>query len=337
MLCAMDPVTHAATGLLAAQAASPALGKPRGLIPFCLAAALLPDLDNFGSGGDPGHYLLYHRALSHSLLAAPVLALALAGAWKALRRETPLRQAWALALGLILGHLWLDYVTAYGTQLLAPFSSARLTLEAVFIIDPAFTASLLAAILAARLLPAARTRIALAALAWVLAYPLLCWSVRLGLEQHLAQRLHERGESFQSLRLSPEAFSPWYWKSVEDRGETYTLGLVRAFDPLPRPTRTYAKADRALLRDLGREADIFRTYDWFSLYPAVLEGGDGNRRVLTFLDLRFVSLHPLVQAVRGDDRIPLFSLTAVLDPTGRHLLDYSFRRQGEPVRALPDR
>lgn len=324
----MDPVTHAATGLLAAQAVRRALPGVRLLLPACLAAALLPDLDNF-TGGDPEHYLLYHRALSHSLLAAPLLAALLAGAWKLLARNAPPLKAWLLMLGLVLGHLWLDAVTSYGTQLLAPYSSARFTLESVFIVDPVFTAGMLLAALAAWRLPARRASLALAGLAWVLAYPLACWSCRLALESRLEEALHREGRPFVSLHLSPEAFTPWYWKAVVDRGGTYELSLVRltAPDTLP-PGRVYAKADKALLDGLGREAGVFKTYEWFSRYPAVARDRVGDRETLTFQDLRFVSLHPLVRAVTGDDREPFFTLTAVLDARDGRLLEYRLRQGG---------
>lgn len=331
----MDPVTHAATGLLASQAVRRFLPGTRLLLPACLAAALFPDLDNF-TGGDPEKYLIQHRALSHALTAAPVLAALLAGTWKLLVRDVPLRKAWLLMLGLVLGHLWLDYVTSYGTQLLAPFSNTRFTLESVFIVDPVFTAGLLLAALAAWRLPGRRTSLALAGLVWLLAYPLASWSCRLVLESRLETALRHEGRQFLSLRLSPEAFTPWYWKGVLDLGETYELSLIRVQDADKTPSGTiYTKADKGLLDGLGREADVFKTYEWFSRYPAVIRTLEGDHETLIFQDLRFVRLHPLVRAVTGDGREPFFTLTAVLDPRDGRLLEYRLRQGGVTFRSSP--
>lgn len=332
----MDPVTHAATGLLASQALRRHLPEHKGLLAFCLLAAELPDLDNFVGHGDPENYLLFHRSLSHSLLAAPFLAAALAGVWKLLFRGTDFRKAWLLAWALIAGHLWLDLCTSYGTQLLAPLSHARFTLEAVFIVDPVFTGSLLLAALLAWLWPRRRATLACLALAWVLAYPLGTWGLRQALQPTVEARWRTGNPEIRSLRLSPDALTPWYWKVVADDGRDLTLGLVKTLDlSAPYPRRHFARADRAFLDELGKSAGIFRTYEWFSLYPAMRRAEDQGREEVTFLDLRFLSVHPLMRSLFGE-RESLFTLTAVLDPASGQLVAYRYGPQG-PLRPVAAR
>lgn len=331
----MDPITHASTGLLAAQALRRRLPEHRGFLPFCILAAEFPDLDNFVSRGDPEKYLLFHRSVSHSLLAAPLLAAVLAGTWKLLFRGTDFRKAWLTALALVVGHIWLDLCTSYGTQILAPLSHARFTLEAVYIVDPVFTGSLLLASLLAWLLPKRRVPLACLALAWVLIYPLGTWGLRQVLEPTVEARWRTANPQIRSLRLSPDAFTPWYWKVVADDGRTLTLGLVKTLDlEAPYPRRVFGRADRAFLDELGRSAGIFRTYEWFSLYPAVQRSEGTGREELTFLDLRFLSVHPLMRALFGE-RESLFTLTAVLDPASGRLVAYRYGPRGplEPVAA----
>ncbi|HEX2065540.1 MAG TPA: metal-dependent hydrolase, partial [Candidatus Thermoplasmatota archaeon] len=80
----------------------------------------------------PSLYLLQHRGFSHSLLGAPVFALAVAAALAALAAGWPrvqhLRWARGTVLAALLGsltHLALDSVTYGGVPLLWPFASGR--------------------------------------------------------------------------------------------------------------------------------------------------------------------------------------------------------------------
>lgn len=143
----MDVATHF---LVPYAAALWALGLARKDAPFdarraSLAAAFgvagfAPDLDGLI---DPlserfdSLWWLQHRGVSHSLLGAPVLALALLGALALLRRAFPRRLAafgwrWAFVPAAILGawtHLALDGITLAGVPALFPFSDARATAQ----------------------------------------------------------------------------------------------------------------------------------------------------------------------------------------------------------------
>src|SRR5580698_9675539 len=69
----MDPLTHTATGLFLSR-----IGLKRWTplaTPILLLAANAPDIDHVSMAGGPLAYLHYHRHLTHSLVAAPVMAL----------------------------------------------------------------------------------------------------------------------------------------------------------------------------------------------------------------------------------------------------------------------
>ncbi len=135
------------------------------------AAAVLPDLDIFivplmrlaGTESGDLYVMSYHRGLSHSLLAVPVIAAGVAGIWWWLRRrarrnrnssarpggataESPDGGAppgfgtlFACCFVAVLSHPLLDWCTSYGTQLLAPITNARFGIDAVPIIDVLYT------------------------------------------------------------------------------------------------------------------------------------------------------------------------------------------------------
>ncbi len=324
----MDPVTHAATGLVGAQLARRHLPGVKWLTPFCVAAAMAPAIDLALVNGDPVAYLLTHRGITHSVILAPLYAALLATCFKALQRQAPWPRLWATALGLLLVHDWLDVVTAFGTQMLAPFRDTRFSLDAMYIVDPVFLASLLLLALFGRLARPKAHVFALAALAWTLAYPLSNMGIRDRLEYLYAAKLKREGQTVLSVRFSPEAFTPLYWKIIVDHGDRVSLTQAHALDF----TRVYegkdfAKADPALMAALSRQDGFFGTYAWFSRFPVqTVEEKDGLT-VVEFRDLRFDSVNPLVKAMAGD-RSTIFTLTAVLDPASGRLLQYVYQGTG---------
>jgi inner membrane protein len=174
----MDPITQ---GLLGAVTAQLGFRQRIGSSATWLAAgvAMLADADILAIGAireirpEMGEFALlqYHRGISHSLFAAPLLALVVALPWwlrrrrKRLERESravPLHDRvshpeaaaqppppkprepsfgllYACLLIAALTHPLLDWCTTYGTQLLAPFTSRRFALDAVSVIDVLYT------------------------------------------------------------------------------------------------------------------------------------------------------------------------------------------------------
>jgi membrane-bound metal-dependent hydrolase YbcI (DUF457 family) len=131
----MDPLTHAAAGLLLARTginrwsplATPAL----------VLSAMAPDLDALSAAFGPEARLHFSHALTHSLAALPILAAAAVAVSRfTLRFKGEPRWAGAIAaacLGVVL-HLGLDAPTTVGARILFPFSPfvARLDYVAWF-------------------------------------------------------------------------------------------------------------------------------------------------------------------------------------------------------------
>jgi inner membrane protein len=140
----VDPITHALLGATAAGVAfGPRLGRRAALIGA--VGALLPDADVLiRSSADPLLAIEHHRGFTHALLFAPVGGLAASLPWL-LRRASRGHRGAVYGAGLLgsLSHGPLDAATTYGTQLFWPFSSYRVGLDWISIIDPAFTLVLL--------------------------------------------------------------------------------------------------------------------------------------------------------------------------------------------------
>ena len=143
----MDNVTHAALGFAIAEAAFPSLGRSG--LALAVVASELPDIDIFFGLGNPWSMVTTHRAITHSIFVAPLAAAALAGLWTWFSSAGGFRAFFVLALVCLVGHIFLDVLTTYGTQILEPFSQRRFGWGWVAVIDPVVTVSLLVGGLAA--------------------------------------------------------------------------------------------------------------------------------------------------------------------------------------------
>jgi membrane-bound metal-dependent hydrolase YbcI (DUF457 family) len=171
----LDNVTHAALGLAIAQAAGPSLGSAG--LTLALVASELPDIDIFFGIGNPWSMVTTHRGITHSVFLIPLAAAVLAGIWSRFSAAGSFWSFLGLALACLFGHLFLDVLTMYGTQLLEPFGHQRFGWGWVAVIDPVVTVLLIAAAVVAWWIrgahPAAARQVALAGLAATACYLLL--------------------------------------------------------------------------------------------------------------------------------------------------------------------
>jgi inner membrane protein len=320
----MDPVTHIASGGLGGRALRDYF-PGRSFTFYVIAAAMIPDIDNFVGIGNPELYLIHHRGITHSFLGGLVVACLLAGLFRLFTRSIPFWKGAVIAYAAVSIHIFLDLITSYGTQIFAPLTDERYTLRCVFIIDPLFTLTLIGFWTAAAIWQRKGRSIAIAGLCCLVIYPGISLGVRKVLESHLNGRLRAEGVRFERLELSPEILTPFVWKVVVEDESHYRMGSVDIFS-LRRPIHleSFLKADQSLLQELGRNVSFFRTFNWFAVYPImrIQKSGDGSR--VTFGDLRFYST--LIRRSTGDGG-DFFSLTAILD-RNRRITSYEFGHSG---------
>ncbi|WP_272701236.1 metal-dependent hydrolase [Desulfovibrio sp. Fe33] len=319
----MDPVTHLSSGLLGGMAARRWFPEAKHLVPACMLAAWIPDVDILFGNNDPEFDLLYHRGVSTSIFGTLILALVLAGLYKLVSPRTPFTRIAPLFYALTLIHVWLDLITTYGTQLLAPFSNHRFALDGAFIIDPVFTVTALGLIAAALIVKTRRHAVALIGIVWFFVYPLGNMGMGTILQHAYARRLDAKGAAYDHVHVTPDALSPRFWKVVVTAGPDYLLDTMDLFGDLaPDAPRKVRRADKQILRKLGEQQSMFATYAWFSKWPYVEETDTPDGRTLIFQDLRFTSTNPVMAWVYRDKKQP-FTLTAHLDNSGR-IMSWSY-------------
>jgi inner membrane protein len=209
----MDLVTQGIIGAAAGQlAGGRALGRKAALVGGL--AGLLPDADVLiRSATDPLLALEQHRGFTHALVVIP-LGAAIAAAPFLLRRDARAKAGaiYAAALAGWATHGPLDALTSYGTQLLWPFSDARVAWNFISIIDPLITLPLLLGVALAAALR--RARPAALALAWTVAW------IGVGGLQHAraasAQEALARGRGHEAVRarVDPTLANVVVWRSL---------------------------------------------------------------------------------------------------------------------------
>ena len=314
----MDPLTHTATGLFLSRVG---LGRwtPRAL-PILLLAANAPDIDILSLAGGPLNYLHYHRHLTHSLVAMPVLALvAVLVVRVASRKPVHWLGAFFAALIAVASHLLLDFTNSYGMRLWLPFSGEWQRLDLTAVIDIWIWGALLLGIagpFVARLVGSEVSSgtvreknhgrgFAIFALAFLLLYNCGRGVLHARAVAELDSRLY--GESI-PLRVAalPHPANPWRWRGIVETGGFYAVedvNLAGDFNPT-RGTLFYKPEPNAAL-EAARHTVAIQEFLRFARFPLwrvtpVSEPENGQR--VEVLDMRF-----------GTPLAPGFLASAVLD------------------------
>lgn len=139
----MDLLTQGVLGASVAYVASGRVLGRRKAVGFGALFGMLPDADMLIQyvSSNPLAELIYHRGITHSLFFAPFIAFLGAGFLKRFWLED-FKPWFNLIFWAVLTHPLLDLFTTYGTQLLLPFSDNRFSLNAVSVIDLAYSAPL---------------------------------------------------------------------------------------------------------------------------------------------------------------------------------------------------
>jgi Predicted membrane-bound metal-dependent hydrolases len=210
-------------------------------------AAAFPDSDFVLRSIDPLTYLNLHRGITHSLILLPFWALILSLlALRLFRGAPPWRAFYGVcALGLAI-HIAGDVITTYGTKIFAPLSDLRVSIPLTFIIDPYFSAIIVAGLGLATLLKS-RTA-AIGALVTLLGY--------IGFQGVLHERAMALGEAYaHAKRLNnakvlalPQPLSPFHWNVIVAGEGSYYQTWV---DLAARGIKKEPSSDAFILRRLA--------------------------------------------------------------------------------------
>ena len=318
----MDNLTHSLVGLFLARVGFK-YATPRGTAILVLAANA-PDLDIVSWLGGSLTYIHWHRNITHSLLAMPLLALLVVVIVRLLGRE-PLRWwgAWWIALLGVASHLVLDLTNVYGVRLLLPFTGRWFHWDVAPIIDFVIWAILLLGVAAPALARLVGSEIgekrqgpgnAAGNAGWAATALFLLTVFDYG-----RSVLHDRAVAIVDTHryngLTPRrsgafpTMNPLVWTGTAELSNAYVQGPVDLRTTFHvGDLEAFFKAERTSAVDAALRAEAFQRFLEFVQYPLWTSepGVDsaGNTRV-RLLDLRF-----------GNPRRIGFAATALVNGRG---------------------
>ncbi len=292
----MEPVTHFLTGAVLSRA-----GFNRKTAYATLAmtlAAEAPDIDILWGFRGPLAGFEHHRGITHTLIFAPVMALAITGVvWLVhhFRRKPGARDAklppprwlliWLFALIADFSHLLLDFTNNYGLRPFFPFDAHWYAWSIVFIFDPLIFSALVSALvlpwlfgLADREMGARRPLFrgrgwAIAALTFIV----LWWGLRNAERNHAIATARSgslTNEAILRTGAEPYPIDPFHWHVIAETVNFYQTADVHTLhdevqpdpDPVYKPPVTPAVA-------AAKQSWLGRAYlDW-AKFPLVTDLG----------------------------------------------------------------
>jgi inner membrane protein len=286
----MDSITQAALGAAIGQAV---LGKNKSWKPLAFGAlvATIPDLDVlfylFYDGFD---MLRIHRGISHSILFSLVAAFPIAYGigrtdWA---RQFRFRRLWIFTFLCLFTHILLDTFTSYGTQLLLPFSDARLGFDSINVVDPVYTLPLLIGSVVVMLIPSMRSkwrmRINTFGLVLSTTYLLLTLFVKHEITSRFESDLQANGVGYQKVLTMPVGAANLNWYGVAKTADGLFMKKYNLFSQNEADPVYFASNDQFLK---GVNPEWVETMKWFSKgFYTVEQAGDTLRFYNLQVDMR---------------------------------------------------
>jgi len=272
----LENLTHSLVGLFLARAGLKRV-TPRGTA-VLVVAANIPDIDAVSWFGSSTTYIHWHRNITHSLIALPVMALVAVAivrlvGWKPVRWLP----AWLVALVAVASHLILDLTNVYGVRLLLPFSGHWFHWDLTPVIDLGILAIVLLGVVApafGRLVGSEiGERRREAGAGWAVIALLL-----LGVYDYGRSVLHDRAVALMDSRIYnglaarrtgafPEQ-NPLRWTGIAELSNAYVevpINLRGEFTP--EGAQTFYKAERTPAIEAAMQTEVFQKFLEFVQYP----------------------------------------------------------------------
>ncbi len=227
--------------------------------------AVLPDLDVFIPYDNDLDAMTFHRSWTHSWLvhtiAAPIIALLLHRFDKTFRFST----WWLLIWLTLVTHAGLDALTVYGTQLFWPFMPPPVSGGSVFIIDPTYSAALLAGFIAVLFWPtrARSDKIMRYGFGFSCLYLIWGFGAQQWVTQQTEQALAEQNVEHTHMQVSATAFNTLLWRIIVVADDFYYEGFRSLLDDGEK--MTFRRYDRGGdLIEVTQSLPAFKRIDWFT-------------------------------------------------------------------------
>ncbi len=310
----MDSITQAVLGAAIGEAV---LGNKIGHKGAIIGAviATIPDLDvMLYLFYDSFDMLSIHRGVSHSIVFSLIGASLIAYVMSKIKwtSEIKYKTLWILAWLALFTHILLDTFTAYGTQLLLPFSDKRIGFDSINIVDPIYTVPLIIG-LALSLFVAKNSMPRGMPNTWGLiissAYLLLTLGVKQQVNNHFKEELTKQNISYQSLLTVPVGIASISWYGVAKTEDSLYMHKYSIIEDKCLPFEVFPINDH-LLSEINPK--IAHKMKWFAKGFYTLEK---SREKIRIYNLQ-VDMRGIVN--RGHHRAPTVGYFEVSNINSKH-------------------
>jgi inner membrane protein len=325
----MEPVTHFLTGACLGRS-----GFNRKTAYATLAmtlAAEAPDIDVVAGLGGPVTGFCHHRGITHTLVGAPFMALAVTGvvwcvAWglRKAGRKPPLQPVhwgwiWLLALIADLSHLLLDLTNNYGLRPFFPFDAHWYAWSIVFIFEPVMFVALVLGLVVPAVLGLVEGEMRrrepgrLHGRGWAIAALVsigLLYALRNAEHLRAMELVQQAGSVTRQplLRVAAEPVmgDPFTWHALAETADGYQLATVHTLRNAVDPGDQIAKPPVTTAVAAAKQSYLGRVYESWSSWPVTEDIGESappcdpeplppGAHTVEFRDLRFApeTLGPL--------------------------------------------
>ena len=273
----MDNLTHSLTGLMLSQAGLKRFYPQATLV--LILSANIPDIDFVAIVRGPLYYFEQHRGITHSIAAAPVMALMAVLITCAIARSMRgWLVAWGLALIGVASHLLLDWSNVYGIRFLYPFSSQWFHLDLINLFDLLVWAVLLLGWVGPILgklvsgeigaKPGTGRGMAIFALSFFLIYDFGRFLSHQRAVEILNSRVYAEGPPIRAAAFPSAGVSPLEWQGWIERPEfvmRFAVNVLKEFDPTA--GKTIFKPPPSPAIEAARQAHPVAVFLRFAQYP----------------------------------------------------------------------
>lgn len=251
--------------------------KKQALLVTALVGSQIPDIDVVAEFTEVGRVMaqMWHRGLTHSIFLVPIWALIIYGICFLLFKRKD-RQLFYVGLFTVFWHDTIDLFNAWGTGYLEPFSSVRISIGTIPIVDLVFWSIFLIGFLFARFKKSIPAHVIYRLVAIGMLAHFSIQSVQGLIVEQQAK------ENFQQTALTA-TFVPWTFQVVGKNGDKVEIYQQTLMSD-PKPIKTlYSKENVDLQPLFQRNPKAKVLYDWS---PFVVIVDDKKR--LGILDPRFL-------------------------------------------------
>ncbi|MFP4556695.1 MAG: metal-dependent hydrolase [Bacteroidales bacterium] len=285
----MDSLTHIVIGAATGGAILEKKVGNKALFWGAIAGSL-PDFDSILTPFfEPVQALFFHRGFSHSILFAIIAAPILGWIISKIHKDQHFRQWTMLSLISILTHSLLDILNTYGTATLSPFSQARLSFDAIGIIDVFLMVPIVVLMILLIKKPKysrGRQLLSFTILGYAFLFITFAIINKFHIENRAKEQLANLNIEYSRLKTSPLPVTNFLWLVIAEDSAGYHFGYIGNFDK-HNTEFNYVRRNAELLKELNNNEKITQLVRFTDGYYTVNRKKDNS---LWLYDLRYGSM-----------------------------------------------